>query len=220
MTTNNNQPTQINTNNKINKLEQNIHGITNRATLNLLNDHLILAINAIYKPANVELTGPIVSEPESSEYGACRLRLNNQSIAFRVAKTTPTKIGQFVTIWKRPTPTSEIVPLDINDSIEFVVISVHDETHRGQFVFDQRTLIEKGIMSKDGKGGKLAFRIYPSWTKPIVKQAIRTQQWQLKYFFPISENGTADCMQVRKLFKVGSQENHYQNCETLRLDLF
>lgn len=41
-------------------------------------------------------------EVASSEYGACRLGLDDYTIVFRVAKTTPTKIGQFVTIWKRP----------------------------------------------------------------------------------------------------------------------
>jgi hypothetical protein len=38
-----------------------------------------------------------IPERESIEYGACDFELNGLSIKFRVAKTTPTKIGQFVT---------------------------------------------------------------------------------------------------------------------------
>ena len=38
---------------------------------------------------------------ESAEYGACSFKLNGKTIQFRVSKITPTKTGQFVTIWKR-----------------------------------------------------------------------------------------------------------------------
>jgi hypothetical protein len=40
-------------------------------------------------------------ERESLEYAACSFKLNSMSVKFRVAKITPTKIGQFVTLWKR-----------------------------------------------------------------------------------------------------------------------
>ena len=40
-------------------------------------------------------------EKESSEYCAHRFEINNKKILFRQAKITPTKIGQFVTLWKR-----------------------------------------------------------------------------------------------------------------------
>jgi hypothetical protein len=141
-------------------------------------------------------------EAEGSEYGASRLNLNGHTIAFRVAKTTPTKIGQFVTLWKRPTSGGEIAPLDVSDGVDFVVVSVFDATRRGQFVFGQQVLIEQGILSRGGKGGKRAIRVYPPWTKPESKQAIGSQQWQLRYFFAIAQDGTADSVQVRKLFKV------------------
>ncbi|MGR3973769.1 MAG: MepB family protein [Candidatus Rhabdochlamydia sp.] len=35
-------------------------------------------------------------EQESKEYGACRLKLDHREIIFRVAKTTPKKVGQIV----------------------------------------------------------------------------------------------------------------------------
>ncbi|PZW94345.1 hypothetical protein DFS28_1085 [Pseudomonas sp. 478] len=162
---------------------------------------LIAAIEQIYKPAGMTLTHEARREEESADYGACRFGLDGQVIVFRVAKTTPTKMGQFVTLWKRPTPTSEIAPLDSGDGVAFVVVSVADETHRGQFVFDREILAAKGVMSIDGEGGKRAIRVYPPWSRPVAKQAVRTQQWQLKYFLTLDQSGHADPVQVRRLFK-------------------
>ena len=44
---------------------------------------------------------PVVAEIESAEYGAYIFEINGFKIRFRVAKITPTKVGQFVTLWKR-----------------------------------------------------------------------------------------------------------------------
>ncbi len=140
-------------------------------------------------------------EAESPEYGAFRFGLDSHTIVFRVAKTTPTKLGQFVTLWKRPTPDSEIMPLDIADKVDFVVISVADADHGGQFIFSKQLLLEKGVMSCEGKGGKRAIRVYPPWVVPTAKEAIRTQRWQTEYFLPLAADGTAQSPElVRKLF--------------------
>ena len=163
---------------------------------------LIAAIQDVYKPAGMQLTDLALREAESAEYGASRFGLDGHTIVFRVAKTTPTKIGQFVTIWKRPTSGSIIAPLDVDDGVAFVVVSVFDATHRGQFVFDQKILASKGIMAINGKGGKRAIRVYPPWVKPVAKEAVRTQQWQLQYFLPLEQSGSADSVQVRRLFEV------------------
>ncbi len=168
--------------------------------INLIPKALDLAISTIYKPAGLKITSSPTCEAESEEYGACRFGLNDQAIAFRIAKITPRKNGQFVTLWKRPKPDDEIAPLDITDNINFVVVSVSDGTHQGQFVFNQKILLSKNIMSKLNKGGKRAFRVYPSWTQPESKQALKTQQWQLPYFFLLGKDGTAKYEQVQKLF--------------------
>ena len=165
-----------------------------------LPDTLIKTMHEIYEPAGMKITETPYPEVESAEYGACRFSLNGKNIVFRIAKTTPTKIGQFVTIWKRPTPDAEIAPLDINDNVDFVVVSVSDGTLHGQFIFDQKILLAKGVMSKNGKGGKRAIRVYPAWSKPIAKEAIKTQQWQLQYFFETTSDKNADLQRVRKLF--------------------
>lgn len=154
-----------------------------------VHEHLVDSIRDVYRPAGLKITATPQCEPESAEYGAARLGLNGQVVAFRVAKTTPTKIGQFVTIWKRPQPGDEIAPLDVTDDVDFVVVSVHDSHNLGQFVFPRKLLAAKGVMSRNGKGGKRAIRVYPPWTQPVAKAAIKTQEWQLKSYF--ANAGTA-----------------------------
>lgn len=58
----------------------------------------------------MKITKEPTREAEGSEYEACRLGLNGYNIVFRVAKTTPTKIGQFVTVWKRLHTGAPIMP--------------------------------------------------------------------------------------------------------------
>lgn len=161
---------------------------------------LINAIQAVYEPANMLVTREAVREAESADYSACRLALNGQAVAFRVAKTTPTKLGQFVTMWKRPTLHGAIAPFGVYDGIDFVVVSVSDATHRGQFVFNKSTLAQRGVMSREGKEGKRAMRVYPPWVTPTSRTASATQKWQLECFFSIAPDGTADSARVRELF--------------------
>ncbi|NRR30669.1 MepB family protein [Oxalobacteraceae bacterium] len=163
---------------------------------------LVAALDGPYRQAALTLTTAPRREQESEEYGACRLALAGRRVVFRVAKTTPTKIGQFVTIWKRPTPTAEIAPLDSTDEVDFVVVSVADAFHSGQFVFDQEALLKHGVMSRGGAGGKRAIRVYPPWSKPVAKDAIRTQLWQLRYFVALAPRGDTTPAQLRRLFQV------------------
>ncbi len=158
------------------------------------------SISNLYEPSGIKLTSEPTPELESTDYGACCFALNNKKILFRIAKTTPTKIGQFVTLWKRPNPKGEIAPFDLSDQIEFVVIHVSDGVNHGQFIFDQKILISKGVMSKNHQGGKRAIRVYPAWTSPTAKDAIKTQSWQLQYFLRLKENIHADLDQVKKFF--------------------
>lgn len=130
-------------------------------------------------------------EPESKEYEACRFVLNGKSIIFRKAKITPTKIGQFVTFWKRLLVDDDIMPFDRSDELDFIIIhcdnmSVDGDLVCGQFVFPKDVLVKHNVMSQDGLGGKRGFRVYPDWVTPIAKQAIKTQKWQSDYFIECS----------------------------------
>lgn len=54
----------------------------------------------VYSPCRFDCSKPI-PEAQNAEYGAYVFNLNGLSIRFRAAKITPTKVGQFVTIWER-----------------------------------------------------------------------------------------------------------------------
>jgi hypothetical protein len=139
-----------------------------------------------YQPNGLSID-QFVKEEESQDYGAATFRLNHQKCVFRIAKITPTKIGQFVTFWKR-IEGGPIQPFDLADSFDLLIISVRSLNRLGQFVFPKVLLYEKGIISHEGKGGKRAMRIYPPWDIADNKQAKQTQKWQLPYFFEIRFN--------------------------------
>lgn len=162
---------------------------------------LLLAEDFIYKPSGFVLQN-LKTEDESEEYGAAEFILNNRPIKFRVGKITPTKVGQFVTFWKR-IGGGPILPYELTDFFDFLVVSVRAENHFGQFVFPKVVLAEKGIISSNGKEGKRAMRIYPPWDKADNSQAKKTQAWQLQYFIKLSED-TFDFSRMRYLIGYGS----------------
>lgn len=124
---------------------------------------------------------------ESKEYSACSFKLNNKNIVFRQAKTTPKKVGQFVTIWKR-NAAGITQPFDETDPIDFIII-VCERTHRfGAFILPKAVLQEKKIFSSNGIDGKRGIRVYPTWDIAINPQSKRTQNWQAKYFIEFDGN--------------------------------
>ena len=138
-------------------------------------------------------------ELESKEYGACQFKLNGINIICRNAKITPKKVGQFVTFWKRIV-SIEIEPFNENDLFDFFVVNVQCEKSIGQFVFPKSVLVEKGIISTEMKEGKRAFRVYPSWNLNLNEQALKSQKWQLKYFYNI--NDTINLKLVNQLYSL------------------
>lgn len=160
---------------------------------------LLLAEKLIYKPCGFVLENLKIEE-ESADYGAAEFSIHNHSIRFRVGKSTPTKVGQFVTFWKR-IGKGPILPYDFNDSFDFLVLSARAENHFGQFVFPKAVLCEKGIISSSEKEGKRAMRIYPSWDKADNFQAKKTQAWQLHYFINFTEHNF-DFARMRDLYSI------------------
>ena len=164
-----------------------------------LND-LQLAEKLVYNKCGFQLQN-FVWNPESTNYGACSFELNNYKIQYRVANITPTKIGQFVTIWKR-NKEGITAPFDVADLLDFMIISVRDSENFGQFIFPKSVLIAKGIVSQNEKGGKRGIRVYAPWNKPENKQAIKTQAWQINYFVEIRENSPVDFELVKRIFSI------------------
>ena len=89
--------------------------------INSFHTYLKVAKELVYDKCGFELTNPKLNS-ESLEYGACSFNLNGNTIQHRVAKITPTKTGQFVTIWKR-NKNGITEPFDILDDIDFIIIT-------------------------------------------------------------------------------------------------
>ena len=164
----------------------------------LLHPDLSATYDLLYGPGGYDCSLPI-QEEESSEYGAYTFDLNGKHVRFRVAKITPTKIGQFVTLWKR-IGKGPIQPFDQTDDVDFFVVSVRREGCFGQFVFPKSVLVKQSVIAKDGKGGKRAIRVYPPWDKPTSAQGLKTQMWQIEYFLEIPGNTPVDLVRCRALF--------------------
>jgi hypothetical protein len=129
----------------------------------------------------------LVEEKEGQIYLSYRFELNQSKVIFRNAKITPSKVGQFVTLWKR-NDKGVTQPFDFSDDFDFIIINTQYKNHWGHFVFSKLALKEHSIISFETKEGKRGIRVYPPWDKVTNKQAERTQKWQLEYFLEIPGN--------------------------------
>lgn len=164
---------------------------------------LLAAKALVYDPCGFTCSQP-VPEAESAAYAAHAFTLDGLSIRFRAAKTTPTKVGQFVTVWKR-SPGGPIQPFDATDPVDLFVISTHDQHHLGQFVIPTDALRRHGVVSANGSGGKRAFRVYPPWVTTTSRQAGTAQAWQLDYFLHVPQDGRIDPTRARGLYRPGGR---------------
>jgi hypothetical protein len=155
------------------------------------------SIIEIYKKCSLKITNFNLEEA-SKNYDGCKFELNNLLIISRKAKITPTKVGQFVTFWKR-NKNGIIEPFHEKDTFDFYVVTVKFNNLLGQFVFPKAVLIQQGIISTKNKEGKRAFRVYSIWDIPKSEQAKKTQKWQLAYFYQINE--LTNLNSVKALYK-------------------
>lgn len=149
-----------------------------------MHPQLLAAQGLLYNKHHLYITH-FSADEESTEYGACSFKLNDLKVVFRVSKITPTKIGQFVTLWKRNNE-GITQPFDFADDFDIVIISSKYGDNLGQFILSKATLLQKGIISKEGKGGKRGIRVYPPWDVASNKQALSSQNWQTQHFISIS----------------------------------
>lgn len=158
--------------------------------------------DSIFKNSGLALSNFEI-EAESQEYSACSFMLDGRKVKFRVAKITPTKTGQFVTIWKR-NEKGITQPFDISDDIDFYLIAARKEEKWGLFIFSKAVLHDNGVLSDKTKEGKRGIRVYPAWDTTTSKQAQKTQEWQTKYFLEIGRDGVADLEKLKSLFPDGN----------------
>jgi hypothetical protein len=167
-------------------------------TLNSIHSDLKVVKELVYDKCGFDLTN-LKQNLESVEYGACSFKLNGKTIQYRVSKITPTKTGQFVTIWKR-NKDGITEPFDILDDIDFIIITSKSGDNFGQFIFPKSVLADNGIITRNGKEGKRGIRVYPPWDITTNRQAIKTQSWQTKYFLTIKNDNSTDLDLTKKLF--------------------
>jgi hypothetical protein len=163
-----------------------------------IHSDLLATKDLVYTPCGFDCSR-LLPEVQNADYGAYIFHLNALFIRFRVAKITPTKIGQFVTLWER-IGNNPIQPYDVSDSLDFFVISTRQGDHLGQFIFPKSVLCDQDVISNKGKGGKRAIRVYPPWDKPTSRQAQKTQKWQLEYFLEIPVNIPIDYVRAQWLY--------------------
>ena len=175
---------------KILTAKQNMTTNSKLTIINLFHSDLKVAKELVYDKCGFDLTD-LKLNSESMEYGACSFGLNGNTIQYRVSKITPAKTGQFVTIWKR-NKGGITEPFDIVDDIDFIIITSKSDDNFGQFIFPKSVLMNKGIITNNGKEGKRGIRVYPPWDIATSKQAEKTQGWQLKYFLTIKNDDSTD----------------------------
>lgn len=155
----------------------------------------------IYEPKQLTVES-VQEEKQNSEYGAGVFKLSSKTIRFRVAKITPTKIGQFVAFWEKDS-TNKNRPFLFEESPDLLVITTFKNNNEfGQFVFPKEILVKRDILRSNSTKGKMAIRVYPSWDKPTSKQAINTQKWQLSYFVDMSDFNQASRDKVIELYSL------------------
>jgi hypothetical protein len=155
----------------------------------------------VYNPLDYQINN-LQIESESQEYAACAFELNGLKIKHRLAKITPTKTGQFVTIWKR-NEAGITIPFNDQDEFDLLIISVNSVEQSGQFIFPKAILAKHKIITKNEIEGKRGIRVYPPWDIVANKQAEKTQQWQTPYFLQIDINGNTDLARAKKLIGNG-----------------
>jgi hypothetical protein len=166
---------------------------------NKLPNDLLLAKKLVYNPLGFDCPN-LIKEAESAEYEAFRFTINDKFIVYRNAKITPTKIGQFVTLWKR-NDDGITEPLNALDDVDFVIINTRKDARFGQFIFSKSALQTHGILTDKDKEGKRGFRVYPPWDIAKNKQAKKTQAWQLNHFLEFSEDGNIDLIRAKALYR-------------------
>lgn len=168
-----------------------------------LHDDIKQIKELVYDQCELAMTN-VKFNSESVNYGACSFELSGSKIQYRISKITPTKIGQFVAIWKR-NKDGLTVPFHSSDNIDLIVITARSGENLGQFVFSKLVLVDKGIVSINTKEGKRGIRVYPPWDIVSNKPAEKTQRWQNNYFLAIKNDNSTDLELAKRLYLKGNE---------------
>lgn len=154
----------------------------------------------VFKVCGVKLTN-VEMESESREYFAHTFELDKQRVKFRMAKITPTKTGQFVSIWKR-NKNGVTEPHSVFDEFEFYIIATRHEKRFGVFIFNKTVLSENKVLTNSINEGKRGTRVYPTWDLTTSAQALKTKNWQTKCFIEFTVDHKIDVIKAKNLLKL------------------
>lgn len=153
----------------------------------------------VYEPNQLTVSS-MEEEKQNAKYGAGIFQLTFHTVRFRVAKITPTKVGQFVAFWEK-NENNENQPYSCEDAPDLLVINTSTENNQfGQFVFPKEVLLKQNILSSNSTKGKMGIRVYPIWDSPVSKVALKTQTCQLTYFVDLSNTDKLPTERILELY--------------------
>lgn len=120
-------------------------------------------------------------EEQNGDYEAGVVALGSEIWRIRTARVTPKKPGAFVAVWKRNSD-GETCPFESDEHIEGLLVFVREDEQFGVFQFSSAQLANLGISRSDTRDGKRGFRVYPSWSTGLNRQATLTQKLQSSAF--------------------------------------
>lgn len=168
-------------------------------TMNEFNKALTYVNELLYAPHHLTIKN-IQEETQNADYGAGLFQLDSKSVRFRVAKITPTKVGQFVSFWEKDAANKNQAFSYENATDLLVINTFHNNGDFGQFVFPKEVLLQQNILKTANTKGKMAIRVYPSWDTPTSKQAIATKKWQSPYFVKVDATSRLSIHELLKLY--------------------
>ncbi|MDQ0207664.1 MepB family protein [Alkalicoccobacillus murimartini] len=136
-------------------------------------------------------------EVQNNEYEGLILKINNRTYRSRLAKLTPKKKGYFVAFWEKNADGVNQA-FSYEQTPEKVMITIIDQTLRGQFIFPKDVLLTFGVLKSSEQKGKMAMRVYPSWVTGLNTNARKTQTWQEDFFIDLTDG--LDGEKLKKLY--------------------
>jgi len=120
-------------------------------------------------------------EEQRGDYESGIVRMGSELWRLRTARLTPTKPGAFVALWRRDEHGSTR-PFDSDDRVRGLLLFVTDCDRFGVFRFTAPHLERLGVTRSAAHPGKRGFRVYPSWSEGLNRQAAEAQKAQASAF--------------------------------------
>ena len=120
-------------------------------------------------------------EEENGSYESGIVLIGSEMWRLRTARVTPSKPGAFVALWTR-NKAGETQPFGCDDQAHGLLLFVEEGDRFGVFRFSSAHLHNLGVTRSPAHSGKRGFRVYPSWSVGLNRQATQTQKAQSSAF--------------------------------------